>query len=273
MLSLQNFRHQLNLFYLALSFFSRIPVPKSTEYNPELLNQSGRYFSLVGILLAFILCLFYGLISPFFGVNITITLMIIASLLLTGAFHEDGLTDMADGIGGGMTGEKRLSIMKDSRIGTYGAVTLFMALLLKWSTLVALAQNALLISSLVIGYALSRAVAASLISDMHYVSDKKGSKSKPLANKQSTRELIILLFFGCLPLLLLPFLYSLVILTSLTIFRVLFKRWLNARIGGYTGDCLGACQQISELIIYLIVLALSANNTTTSIQPIVANLG
>jgi len=270
MLSLKNFRHQLNLFYLALSFFSRIPVPKSSYYSPELLNQSGRYFSLVGICLALILCFFYSVISPYFSSNITIALIIIISLLLTGAFHEDGLTDMADGIGGGMTIEKRLLIMKDSRIGTYGAVTLFMALLLKWLTLVELAQSSQFISSLVLGYGLSRAIAGSLIADMHYVSDSDTSKSKPLANKQSTNELMLLLFFGCLPLLLLPFFYSVVILISLFVFRVLFKRWLNVRLGGYTGDALGACQQISELIIYLLLIALATNNNTT-IQPLLVN--
>jgi adenosylcobinamide-GDP ribazoletransferase len=270
MLSLKNLRHQLNLFYLALSFFSRIPVPKSSYYSPELLNQSGRYFSLVGIFLALILCIVYTLIAPYFSANVVIALIIIASLLLTGAFHEDGLTDMADGIGGGMTVEKRLLIMKDSRIGTYGAVTLFMALLLKWTTLTDLAQHSLFISSLVIGYALSRAIAGSLIFDMHYVSESDTSKSKPLANKQSSNELILLLFFGCLPLLLLPFFYSLVILTSLFIFRALFKRWLNSRIGGYTGDCLGACQQIGELIIYLVLIVLSTNSGTI-IQPLAIN--
>ncbi|MFT5757493.1 MAG: adenosylcobinamide-GDP ribazoletransferase [Alteromonadaceae bacterium] len=270
MLRLKNLRHQLNLFYLALSFFSRIPVPKSSYYSPELLNQSGRYFSLVGIFLALILCLFYTLLSPYFSADVVVALIIIASLLLTGAFHEDGLTDMADGIGGGMTIEKRLLIMKDSRIGTYGAVTLCMALLLKWLTLTELAQHSLFISALVIGYGLSRAIAGSLIFDMLYVSDSDTSKSKPLANKQSTNELMLLLFFGCLPLLLLPFFYGVAILISLFIFRTLFKRWLNVRIGGYTGDCLGACQQISELIIYLALIALSAQNPTT-IQPLVIN--
>lgn len=270
MFNLKSFRYQLNLFYLALGFFSRIPVPKSSYYSPELLNKSGRYFSLVGILLALILVTLYTLLTPYFSNNITISLIIIASLLLTGAFHEDGLTDMADGIGGGMTIEKRLAIMKDSRIGTYGAVTLFMALSLKWLVLVELAQSTMFINTLILGYALSRAVAGSLISDMNYVSDSDTSKSKPLANKQSTNELMILVLIGCIPLLFQPFFYSVILLSSLFIFRMFFKRWLNARIGGYTGDCLGACQQISELIIYLVLVALSAANiaatATTTIQ-------
>jgi len=270
--ALKSFRYQVNLFYLALSFFSRIPVPKSSYYSAELLNKSARYFSLVGILLALILVFLYLLITPYFSHNITISLIIIASLILTGAFHEDGLTDMADGIGGGMTIEKRLAIMKDSRIGTYGAVTLFMALSLKWLVLVELIQSSMFVSALILGYALSRAVAGSLIADMHYVSDSDTSKSKPLANKQSSKELSTLLFFGCLPLLLLPLFYSVVILVSLSIFRICFKRWLNARIGGYTGDCLGACQQISELIIYLALIALSASHTPLVTHSGVANL-
>ncbi|WP_077339249.1 adenosylcobinamide-GDP ribazoletransferase [Pseudocolwellia agarivorans] len=248
-------KRQINLFYLALSFFTRIPVPQSMYYSPVLLNKSGRYFSLIGLLLAGILSLLFTLISPLFPDTISIALLVIVSLLLTGAFHEDGLADMADGIGGGMTVEKRLTIMKDSRIGTYGAVTLFMALALKLLVLIELAQIAYLIPSLFLGYALSRAVAASLIYDLPYVADIDTSKSKPLANKQSPFELRLLFIVGLAPLLFFSLTTALLLILTLFIFRAGFKQWLIKRIGGYTGDCLGACQQLSELLIYLVILA------------------
>ncbi|WP_286133212.1 adenosylcobinamide-GDP ribazoletransferase [Colwellia sp. UCD-KL20] len=248
-------KRQLNLFYLALSFFTRIPVPQSMYYSPMLLNKSGRYFSLIGLLLAGVLSLLFTLISPLFPDTISIALLVIISLLLTGAFHEDGLADMADGIGGGMTVEKRLTIMKDSRIGTYGAVTLFMALALKLLVLIELAQIVYLIPSLFLGYALSRAIAASLIYDLPYVADIDTSKSKPLANKQSPFELKLLFVIGLAPLVFFPLTTTLPLILTLFIFRASFKQWLIKRIGGYTGDCLGACQQLSELLIYLVILA------------------
>ncbi|WOH38056.1 adenosylcobinamide-GDP ribazoletransferase [Thalassotalea fonticola] len=248
-------KQQINLLFLALSFFSRLPVPKTLKYSPQLLNQSGRYFSLVGVIIALLLLAFYSVVELFLPTSIAVIILMIASLLLTGAFHEDGLADMADGIGGGLTVSKRLAIMKDSRLGTYGTVTLVSALGLKYLLLVELAQLQLLISSILVAYGLSRAVAASLIYEMHYVSDNETSKSKPLAMQQTLKELYLLLFIGALPLVLLPSHTIIITIFLLMVFRFAFKYWLNKRIGGYTGDCLGAAQQLTELLIYLVILA------------------
>lgn len=248
-------RQQINLLFLALSFFSRLPVPKTLDYSPQLLNQSGRYFSLVGLIIALLLLAFYSVVELFLPISIAVILLMIVSLLLTGAFHEDGLADIADGIGGGLTVSKRLAIMKDSRLGTYGTVTLISALGLKYLLLVKLAQLQLLIISIIVAYGLSRAVAASLIYDMSYVSDSDTSKSKPLARQQTLKELYLLLIIGALPLVLLPFQTIIITIFLLVVFRVTFKHWLNKRIGGYTGDCLGAAQQLTELLIYLVILA------------------
>lgn len=249
------FKRQINLFYLALSFFTRIPVPNSMYYSSSLLNKSTRYFSLIGFLIACLLCVFFEFTSVIFSNNISIILLMILSILVTGAFHEDGITDMADGIGGGMTIEKRLTIMKDSRIGTYGSATLIMTLLLKYFSLIEIVQTQIMFPSLLLAYSLSRAFAGSLIYDMPYVADIDISKSKPLANKQSLFELSQLVIFGALPLLFFSLTTSLLIIIVLILFRIIFKRWLTSRVGGYTGDCLGAGQQISELIIYLTVIA------------------
>ncbi len=248
---------QLNLFYLALSFFTRLPVPKTMHYSETLLNKANRYFSLVGLVTGLLLALSYASFSTFLPANISILLTMGISLLLTGAFHEDGLADMADGIGGAFSIEKRLTIMKDSRIGTYGAVTLVMALLLKFTLLVELAKqdsNHLLLA-IILAEALSRAVAGSLISSMPYVSDIEQSKSKPLAQAQSSSELSLLLLIGIIPLIFYSSEVIFSLLIVLVLFRGLFKQWLMAKIGGFTGDCLGAGQQIAELLIYLTLVS------------------
>lgn len=250
-------KNQLNLLYLALSFFTRLPVPQSMHYSEVLLNKANRYFSLVGLVTGLLLALIYFCFSSFLPVNIAVLLTMGVSLLLTGAFHEDGLADMADGIGGAFAREKRLSIMKDSRIGTYGAAALVMALLLKFTLLVELAQqesNHLLLA-LILAASLSRAVAGSLISSMPYVSDDEQSKSKPLAQAQSSTELSILLLIGIAPLIFYASEVVFALLLVLLIFRWLFKQWLMDKIGGFTGDCLGAAQQISELLIYLTLVS------------------
>jgi adenosylcobinamide-GDP ribazoletransferase len=252
---LNRVKYQAELFLLALSFFTRIPIPESVPYSSQRMNQAGRYFSLIGLLLGLACYLIYSLLSFVLPEQLCILLMMGFSLLMTGAFHEDGLTDMFDGIGGGMTAQRRLEIMKDSRIGTYGASALVMALLTKYGALSYLAQHTSMLQVLLVGYGLSRAIAASLIYDMPYVSDAGTSKSKPLANHQSKFELGVGLFFGIVPCLgmSLPMLITLGGICFLL--RSGLKYWLLRRIGGFTGDCLGGIQQIMELAIYLVFAA------------------
>lgn len=251
------FQRQLNLFYLAISFFTRIPVPKSMHYSASLLNQANRYFSLVGLLLGLITAFSFLFFYSFLPTSLSILIVMVISLLLTGAFHEDGLADMADGIGGAFDVDKRLQIMKDSRIGTYGAVTLLMALLIKFTSLVEIANHNLeqLVLAIILAASLSRAVAGSLISSMPYVTDSEHSKSKPLAQQQSPSELIILVLIGAVPLMFYSSAIIFNIVLVLLVFRWLFKKWLMNKINGFTGDCLGAAQQIAELLIYITLLA------------------
>ncbi|OCH53842.1 adenosylcobinamide-GDP ribazoletransferase [Vibrio sp. ZF57] len=246
--------HQWELFALAMGFFSRLPMPKNMPYSSERMNRSGRYFSTVGLLLGALCGGVFLLLDVVLPSAVAIFLMMSFSLMLTGAFHEDGLTDMADGIGGGMTLERRLTIMKDSRIGTYGASALIMALLGKWVLLNELISMTGLFMVIVTSYTFSRAIAASLIYDMPYVSDLDTSKSKPLANKQTKGELVFLLLVGVLPSLWFGLEFALVLSVVAYLFRTGFKTWLTARIGGFTGDCLGAAQQLMELLTYLVFI-------------------
>jgi adenosylcobinamide-GDP ribazoletransferase len=238
------------------------------------MNKAGRYFALVGLLLGALCGLLFIALSQLFPSDIAIFLTMVFSLLLTGCFHEDGLADMADGIGGGMTIEHRLIIMKDSRIGTYGASALIMSLLAKFLLLSQLSSGFLTGEFLplwssgnseplttifmiwVIAYTFSRAVAASFIFDTPYVSDPEKSKSKPLAEKQSVGELLFIIICALLPCLLIDLSVVCALIICALLFRTLFKRWLLARLGGFTGDCLGAAQQLMEIIIYLVLLAL-----------------
>lgn len=246
-------KHQLNLFFLALGFFSRIPMPAWVDYSPEKLNQSSRYLTLVGWLLGGLIAILFLAATTIFPETISLWLAMWFSLLLTGAFHEDGLADTADGFGGAFTREKKLAIMKDSRIGTYGASALVMTLLGKYLLLI---ENSEIIIALLIAYPLSRATAVSLIADMQYVRDVDASKSKPLANKLGKVELSMLLLTTLPAFLLVPHMTAVYLIACLLLVRTLAKLYLNKQIGGYTGDTLGAVQQISELTIYGVLLAL-----------------
>lgn len=243
---------QWQLFCLALAFFSRIPVPHSTPYSPKLLNQSSRYLSLVGLLLGALQALaLHGtaLVLPF---SVAVLLALLVGLVLTGAFHEDGLADTADGLGGAVAIERKLEIMKDSRVGTYGLVALLSVFLIKWQSLLALEQQALWALVLVGG--LSRACAVSLTFVLPYQQLDAVSKTKPIATSLQKRALLWIWLF-VLPLLyVLPWSLTLCLMATLMLCFSLLFFYYRSQLQGYTGDLLGAAQQVTELSLYLVWL-------------------
>lgn len=248
---------QRTYFWLALAFFTRLPIPAKTPFSNELLNHASRYFSFVGLIIGSLALITLGAAAQILPLSIAVLLSMAVTLKLTGAFHEDGLADMSDGLGGGMSRERKLEIMKDSRLGSYGSIALIMALLFKFSALseistVALSEGML---TLLCIHAASRAVAGSLIFDMIYVRDEP-SKAKPLAQSQALGDLLCLVIWGLLPLILLAPVASVTLLITWFALRFWFKQWLNRQLGGYTGDCLGAAQQLAELSGYLALLLL-----------------
>ncbi|RYY75064.1 MAG: adenosylcobinamide-GDP ribazoletransferase [Gammaproteobacteria bacterium] len=250
---LRAINREANLFFLALGYFSRIPMPGWVNYTAENLNHASRYFTLVGWLLGCMVVAVFYVSSHFFSEVISIWLCMFVSLLLTGAFHEDGLADTADGLGGAFTREKKLTIMKDSRIGTYGACALVMALGGKF---ILLQESNNLLIAIPIAYALSRTLACSLLFTMEIVSNPQTEKAKPQAKAQSRLDKFVLLF-SCLPIVfLLSAKVLLFLLIMLMFLRCIFQYFFNKQLGGVTGDCLGASQQITELCIYLLLIGL-----------------
>lgn len=258
---------QGRLFLLAISFFTRIPVNLSGEVTPQMLNQASRYFALVGVLIGIFSWLVFAIVASWLPMTIAVLFSMAASVLLTGAFHEDGWADVWDGFGGGWGVENKLNIMKDSRLGTYGASGLFFILMLKYQALLAIAEQlslqhttpiSAMLSVFVLGHCLSRAVGTSLIAGMPYVSEDANSKVKPLAQELSQDSYSILLLTGLIVMFFtLPLFIAMSLVLALVIIRWLLKKWFMQQLGGYTGDCLGAAQQLSEVMIYLTILVLA----------------
>jgi adenosylcobinamide-GDP ribazoletransferase len=266
---LKKMHEQGLLLKLALSFLTRIPVRLSEEIKPEMLHQASRYFALIGFFIGVFSALSYWLLAMMFPDTITVILVMAINLLLTGAFHEDGWADVWDGFGGGWSIEQKLTIMKDSRLGTYGAAALFIILMLKYQSLVALSEtNAhfIVITGLILGHTLSRILATSLILSLPYVSEDSTSKVKPVAQHLSQTSFIILLSTGIIVLgfsLTFSFLTvanCIVLVVVLISLRLLLILWFKHQLSGFTGDCLGAAQQISEVCIYLTLLVLASNS-------------
>lgn len=250
--------HQLRLFFTALQFFTRLPIPRWVGFDPAWLNQASRYFPLVGVVVALITGAVYVVAFKFLPPAVAVILSVAAGIYVTGAFHEDGFADMCDGFGGGMTPERVLEIMKDSRIGAYGAIGIFCLLLLKCAILTQIPPSRVL-AALLLAHPMSRLMAVSLIWRLDYA--RAEGKAKPLAQKMRTIEFAIAALTALLPALVLVYLgwLSWTMLISGFALALVATLWLARkfvrRIGGYTGDCLGAVQQVTEAIFYLCVLA------------------
>ncbi|WPB85608.1 adenosylcobinamide-GDP ribazoletransferase [Sediminicoccus rosea] len=249
-------REQFAILLLAVQFLTRLPVPASAGFTPERLTASTRYHPLVGVLIGALVALVYALALLAWPPLVALLLSLAASLLLTGAFHEDGLADMFDGVGGGLTRERALEIMKDSRLGTYGTAALVLALGLKVALLAAMPPSVVILA-LILGHGLSRFSSVLVIATSAYVRDH--GTGKPVADGLSRESLVIatgtalVLWLG-LALGLGP-VPALLGLLGLALGHWGIRRVFERKLGGYTGDCLGAVQQGSELGFYLGLLA------------------
>ena len=243
-------RKQLHIFLNAIMFYTRIPVPKNLPYSDELLNRSTRYFPFIGWIVGGIgAIVFYGLLFVF-SPELSVLLSMLATIFVTGAFHEDGFADFCDGFGGGYTRERILIIMKDSRIGTYGSIGLIGMLAAKFMSLRALDMAAIPFM-LLAGHSISRLMPILVIYTSEYSRDDASSKTKPIGKKGKGFDFLMVVIFGTLPLIFVPIEYSLLILPLLIFTTYVFRRYITRKLGGYTGDCLGALQQITEVVFYL----------------------
>lgn len=265
--------YQYNLLLLALSFFTRLPLPQNIAYSPKKMHQGGQHIAVVGGLLALLLSGFYLLLSPHIGSAPSLCLVLILSLLLTGALHEDGLADTCDGFWGAADCARKLNIMKDSQLGTYGTCALLMILLSKFILLAALARQNQLVLSLCIAYPLSRGLAISHVQHLVYAridsppGEQGKGKSHALAQPFSNKSLLWLFLSSAFTLVFIPFTTALLLLLACAILRLALKYWFKQHIGGYTGDCLGFAQQCQELLIYLLLLAMLAPTASSATTP------
>ncbi len=254
-------RHYL----LAVQFFTRIPVTGPLAdwvgFSPAMLRASAAHFPGVGWIAGAVACAAYAAAAWLWGSGGFVPLAAAAAstaatALLTGAFHEDGLADVADGLGGSQDAARALDIMKDSRIGAFGALALVLALACKLALLAVLGSHGLLpvLAAQAAGHVLSRFWPLLLIRSLPHVGDAARSKSKPLADRIGNGALVAAAGWCLAPAALAAWLQGPVFLAATLAASgaaVLYLRRLFARrLGGFTGDCLGAAQQVCEIAFY-----------------------
>ena len=265
-------------YLLAVQFFTRIPITGRLAgwvgYSPALLRASAAHFPGVGLLAGLAAAAVYALLlavlpDTSFSPLVAAALSSVATVLLTGGFHEDGLADVADGLGGSYDRDRALDIMKDSRVGAFGAMALMLALLAKVALLALLGSvegvpvsleeapfaSWYLCTALLAGHVVSRGLPLLLIRLLPHVGDSAASKSKPLADQISLGRLVIA-FTWCFWALALAALaldaINLIVACSFAVLALLWMgRLFRRRLQGFTGDCLGATQQVCEIAFYL----------------------
>lgn len=275
---LQFIRHYL----LAVQFFTRIPVTGAlaawTGYSPAMLRASAAHFPGIGWLVGAVAAGVYSLLMALltatdFAPLVAAVLSTVATVLLTGGFHEDGLADVTDGLGGSSDRDRALEIMKDSRVGAFGAMALVLALLGKVALLALLGSvesalsgaeetpadlpldGWLVAAALFAAHVVSRTLPLLLIRALPHVGDTAASKSKPLADQITLGSLGVAFVWAFSALALASYALpamSLIVACSVSVIALLWMgRLFWRRLQGFTGDCLGATQQVCEIAFYL----------------------
>jgi len=233
----------------AVQYFTRLPVPAWVGHSQQQLDEAARYFPLVGVLVGGIGAAVLVGAHALWATPVAVILSLVATMLVTRGFHEDGLADTADGLGGSFDPDRALEIMKDSRIGAYGAMALVCVLSLKLAVLSSMTVSIAALA-LVGGHAASRLGGVLIMATLPYVRDAETSRSKPLVQGISATSLLVACATALLaatPLGITGFIGA----SAAIVAAAWWRRRLRHRLGGYTGDCLGAAQQIGECAFYL----------------------
>jgi adenosylcobinamide-GDP ribazoletransferase len=279
---------EIRLLLTAVQYFTRLPMPRWVGHGAAELTGTTRYFPAVGIAVGAVGAAVFWAASIVFPPVIAAILSTIATAVLTGALHEDGLADTLDGLGGGHTRERALEIMKDPRIGAFGALSLMLLLALKIAALSALPLS-WIVATLIAGHAMSRWCAVLIVRRLPYARADSSTRARPVVERVASTDVVVATIFGLAPLIMWvaitllatpnapqspgiagaalapgvlgPGLSTPLVAGSLAgllgalAATGLLGRWYRRRLGGYTGDTLGATQQITEAVFYLAMLA------------------
>ena len=281
-------------FFIALQFLTRLKIVNQTEWSVEDFGKSVVAFPYVGLIIGLILALLYGILSPFIPLVPLMLILVIAEFLITGGLHADGLMDTSDGLFSGRERDRKLEIMKDSRIGSFGVVAFVFVTLLKWQLLTAIPTAEFIPMALIMMPLMSRWSLVLSIRSYPYAREQgMGAAFANLAPKHvityntlSTFFMpIVILLIGVILYTLLYGVYSIFSIAdvgyvvglgvlayaTLGIFQInivsmiityiinrLLNRYIVKQLGGTTGDTYGFVVEITEvllLLIYIIILS------------------
>ena len=241
-------RRIANLFLAALQLLTRLPVSPCKDLAADSLGKAAVFFPLVGLLVGAGGVVLNHVLSPYLSRNVLVMLVLLYLVLITGGLHEDGLADAADGFGGGWQKDQILCIMRDSRIGSYGAIAITFSLLARYVCLGGLGMRDF-DRFLVAGQVLNRWTALPLAFFLRSARQENGQGAR-VADKISGLSLVLGTAMAAVIVgvaLGLRSVSTVLVVIAVTIMTAIYY-W--RRLGGVTGDCMGAANQLVEVTVY-----------------------
>jgi len=243
----------LDDFKTAVAFLTRLPMPHPQGPTPQNFVRAHRMFPVVGALIGAAIGLFCFVLRAAGLPDLAAAALALgAGMILTGALHEDGLADVADGFGGGRDTAAKLEIMRDSRLGTYGAVILLVSFTAKLSALASL-PDAQVVYAMTAAHALARGVLP--VMSLNLPNARKDGLAASAGQPDASVAMVAIAVALVISLLVLSWANTFwaVLVTA---FCVVLMAWLAMRqIGGQTGDVLGAAEQVVETAVLLLLSA------------------
>src|SRR6266571_1427376 len=254
------FLSQYMEFAAAVRFLSLLPVPGSTqlfnkdEVAPRLV-VGCEYFPLVGLLLALLLWLFVLILTPLVPQLVLAALLVAALVILTGGLHLDGLMDSCDGLFGGSTRERKLEIMRDSRVGSFGVLGAICIVLLKLALFASISTGVLSLALLVV---LPSARWAIVLALRVFPSARPTGLGSAFHQAVTTEQLVLAGIVALAIVLTAGHLIGLVVWVTVTMTTLVLGLWITRSIGGLTGDSYGAIAEVVEVVALLVLVLVRA---------------
>ena len=246
----------MNSFLVGLQFLTRIHIARQTVWTADAFGRSTRFFPLVGLVLGICYALAAWLLVYFIGMRtLTAVLLLILPLLLTGGLHADGFMDTADGVFSGRERERKLEIMKDSRVGSFGVVSFVLLMFLQFALLLDM-HPFLLVPALFIMPIIGRMAMVLAIACFPYArADGMGKTFADMADRKTIVTASVMTVVFVLPCGLLA---SVALMLGI-LFALLFCRAMTTTLGGVTGDVYGAVTVLTETLVLAVFSLASVN--------------
>jgi adenosylcobinamide-GDP ribazoletransferase len=240
-------------FLIAVQFLTRLPVPQTLSSSETDIGKAAAFFPLVGVIVGGGAALVFATLQRILPLPASVLCAVIFAVFLTNGFHEDGLADSFDGFGGGWTKDRVLEIMRDSRIGTYGALALIFVSLSKLTFLLSLPPGQIW-RWLIVAHTAARWTILPLCAWLPYA--RAEGQGKLVAKQVGALEVVTATITLLLVFILVSWQAALAALLVTTLVSLLSGLYFRARLEGITGDCLGATNQLTEVALYLTAVVL-----------------